>query len=84
METLREFESHPLRNYEKMSKEKSPVVIPYNENEPHLALGRHFGLKMHGRQYKFYEKEHSFIREDMVKEYEKSKNWQEFIDKVST
>lgn len=65
-----------------MSKEKSPVVIPYNEKEPHLALGRHFGLKIYGRQYKFLDKEDCFVREDMLKEYEKSKNWQEFIDKI--
>lgn len=65
-----------------MSKEKAPIVIPFNIDEPHLAVGRHFGLKLNGRQYKFFPKEDSFIREDMIKEYEKSKNWQEFIDKI--
>jgi len=67
-----------------MSKDKNaPIIISEASKQPFLSIGTIYGaINTYGQDYTYIKSEDVFLRNDYLKEYQKFKKWDDFIETI--
>ena len=61
----------------------APIVISEASKQPFLSIGTIYGaISSNGQKYTYIKAEDAFLRQDYLAEYNKCKNWDDFIEKI--
>jgi hypothetical protein len=67
-----------------MSKDKNaPIIILEASKQPFLSIGTIYGaINTYGQDYTYIKNKDAYLRNDYLKEYDKFKKWDDFIETI--